>query len=213
MAGVGRRGKGTYDVATTSRKQPVDSSQPPMPTPHNVIDRKISRGFAEITSVHDGFRTTPRAKKAPAPLPKEPISRPEEPLPTPHMCGPPPLHSLNGVPPNFYTNLIMNQEDTIDMYTCKKHRGEPLEHYCETCHTAVCNTCMLSTQHRRHLCTILSDVFEEKRGYLVTFLKTLEESTIKKTRKSTGIFCRKCNKIRRKSLLYRINHKVGKRNA
>lgn len=186
MAGAGRRVRGSYDVATTSRKQPIDSSQLPMPTPHNVLDKKISRGFDDTSSVHDGFRTAPRAKKAPAPLPKEPLSLPNEPPPAPHMCGPPPLHSLNGVPPSFYTNLIMNQEDTIDMYTCKKHRGEPLEHYCETCHTAVCNTCMLSTQHRRHLCTILSDVFEEKRGYLVTFLKTLEESTIKKLESQLG---------------------------
>ena len=117
------------------------------------------------------FSTVPRAKRA----------LPMVPPPSPHFYNQPPTaHSMNGVPPHCYTNLLMDQEDTLDFYTCKKHRGELLEHYCESCHTAVCHHCMTSPEHRRHHCTTLSDVFEEKKGYLLTFLKTLEDSTITK---------------------------------
>ncbi|XP_048736755.1 uncharacterized protein LOC125651951 [Ostrea edulis] len=161
MAAVGRRTRGAYDVAAPNPhrlRRPNPQSQG-SPTP------STSRGNAG-----------PRSHANRAPVPHVPVSA----APFCDDLSPPTPHSIGAVSPHCYINLLMNHEDPRNMYTCKKHKGEPLEHYCESCHVVVCNSCMTSEEHRRHLCTILSDVFEEKKGYLMTFLKTLEESTMKK---------------------------------
>ncbi|XP_061168829.1 uncharacterized protein LOC133178083 [Saccostrea echinata] len=179
MAAVGRRGRASYDLTSPRRRNRAGPNHDLVPPPNVQNSHATKQHFksseATATTSLELPAQTPRAQRPPAPTPHELP-------PTPHsfeLTAPTP-HSLGAVPPRFYTNLLMNQEEPTNMYTCKKHKGELLEHYCESCHVVVCGSCMASEEHRDHFCTILSDVFEEKKGYLMTFLSTLEGSTMKK---------------------------------